>query len=230
MIPVIVLTINCLLHIPNVKRTFVLSTVMSRDSFHYEFLEQKSRFYPNLGYETYVMMGNLNYSKELPKIFELSDKIFNQTDILYDVKSWLKPFQNFVRTFYDKDVRTTELTDSEWRFYLSQFLFSSDGGQYNFNFKFEKKLECGQPASNVKVSIDVNGMRCIKYCITFFFFKISTIDFKFKPFCERDEYMPAKYRIDKIIDDAHLESGEGYSSLWSQIFYYWIPNSVNLFA
>lgn len=54
---------------------------------------------------------------------------------------------------FSTDVRHDNITDEEWRLYLSKFLFSNNGGKYQANFKFEKKLKCGELASNVTVRI-----------------------------------------------------------------------------
>jgi Niemann-Pick C1 protein len=205
LIPVIVLTLNCLYHVADVQRTFSITAVINRDSYYYKYLEQKTNLYPNSGYEAIAMMGRLNYSVELPKIFEMTERLENSSEVLYDVNSWVRPFHKFVSTFYGRDISSEALTETEWNFYLSQFLFSSAGGAYNFNFKFATPIECGRPAPEVK---------------------LSTIDFKFRPYKERDKYIPIKKNIDKIVEEAHLDSGEGYSAIWSRIFFYWIPNSA----
>jgi Niemann-Pick C1 protein len=53
------------------------------------------------------------------------------------------------------------------------------------------------------------------------------MDFKFKKFRGRDEYLPAKAAIEQIVKDTELDSGEGYSTVWSKMFLYWIPHAVS---
>lgn len=97
------------------------------------------------------------------------------------------------------------LTDYQWRHYLSQFLFSNQGGRYQADFRFDKELKCGSPTPNVTVS---------------------QIAFKFKKFVEREDYLPAKQSIVDIVDNAHLNSGEGFSTVWGKAFANWITDEV----
>jgi Niemann-Pick C1 protein len=53
------------------------------------------------------------------------------------------------------------------------------------------------------------------------------MDFKFKKFAGRDEYLPAKGAIEHIVEAADLSSGEGYNTVWSKMFLYWIPHAVS---
>jgi Niemann-Pick C1 protein len=149
---VVIISLGSVQNIYKLEQDFDLSMFISRDTFHYDFLMEKSRLYPNLGSESNVIMGGLNYSTEIAKILKLSETIENRTDILYDFKSWAKPFRVFVQMHFKKDIELEGLTDEEWSVYLSQFLYSSKGAAYNVNFKFQSQLECGQPAPRVKVS------------------------------------------------------------------------------
>lgn len=38
--------------------------------------------------------------------------------------------------------------------------------------------------------------------------------------------MPAKHRITDIIEQAHLNSGEGFSALWGKQLMMWIPDEI----
>lgn len=97
-------------------------------------------------------MGNMNYSKDFTKIMALSDQLENRTDIMHSLESWAKPFHEFVRVHYYIDIMETELSDDLWKTYLSKFLYSNAGGKYQANFKFNQKLQCGQPTGNITVS------------------------------------------------------------------------------
>jgi hypothetical protein len=55
---------------------------------------------------------------------------------------------------------------------------------------------------------------------------MALVPFKYKPLVNRDEYIPAKNRLEQIVKNANLTTGDGYISVWSKIYYYWIPNSV----
>lgn len=159
-------------------------------------------FYPNRGFEAGVYFGNLNYTAELPKIISLADDVKNQTHILSHVTAWTDAFQEYVEEFHKIDVKKIQLTDAQFKVYISNFLFSSMGGQFQANFKFEGNLTCGQPAGEVK---------------------ISSITFNYHKFDDRDEYLPAKKRIEEIIAKAKID---GKVFLWGKIFANWITDEI----
>jgi hypothetical protein len=79
------------------------------------------------------------------------------------------------------------------------------GGQFQPNFKFDKQLICGQPADDVK---------------------ISSISFNFHKFEDRDQYLPAKKLIEKIIRDAKFDTKPENVFLWGKIFGNWITDEI----
>jgi hypothetical protein len=191
-------------------------------------LTNKQQLYPDLGSESFVVLRNINYTAELKKIIHISEQIEQKTDILFGVQSWVRPFQDFVWTYHDRDLKEYNLTNGEWRKYLSQFLFSSEGGKYQANFRFEDKLTCGEDVPNIKVKDHHEHRVNWTNFLTVFFFQISTIDFKFKNLQEREQYLPAKKNLEQTVIDAKLESAE--STIWSKIFLFWLTNSVSICA
>lgn len=57
------------------------------------------------------------------------------------------------KKIFISDLTSTIIPDDKLHFYISKFLFSLDGGQYQGKFKFTEKLECGEPASDITLSI-----------------------------------------------------------------------------
>jgi Niemann-Pick C1 protein len=133
------------------KQDYDQNWFIARDSDHYQYLAEKKALFPDWGENSFVIIGRVNYSQELSKIVALSDHVESQTEILYDFQSWTKPFQEFVLRNYGKNFLAEPLNDTDWRQYLTQFLYSSTGGKYQQNFKFDSKLQCGEPAPNIKV-------------------------------------------------------------------------------
>jgi hypothetical protein len=187
------------------KHSFEITAVIDRDTFHYDFLGQKKRFYPQIFHEAYAVMGRLNYSQEFSKIYEMASRLENATDLLDAVHAWPVPFKKFVSTYHHKDMGTDQLTDANFKQYLYEFLFTQFGSQYQPDIRFEQPIQCGQTAPEVKLSM---------------------IKFYFKPIDEAKLFLPVKEAIDKIVRDAHLITGDGTRFVWSQIFYYWLPISV----
>jgi Niemann-Pick C1 protein len=79
------------------------------------------------------------------------------------------------------------------------------GGQYQANFMFEKPLVCGEPSSDVR---------------------ISAITFRFNKFVDRDEYLPAKKLIEKIVSESNITAESDHVFLWAKIFGTWITDEI----
>lgn len=73
------------------------------------------------------------------------------------------------------------------------------------NFKFATKLQCGQPAPNITVT---------------------SIAFKFRPFREREEYIPAKYAVEELLAQSHFTTDHQFKTLWAKIFGNWVTDEI----
>uniref|UniRef100_A0AAG5CW11 SSD domain-containing protein n=2 Tax=Anopheles atroparvus TaxID=41427 RepID=A0AAG5CW11_ANOAO len=187
------------------RQKFDPNWFIPEETYLNQFVVKTHEHYPNAGYEALLLFGNLNYTAELPNLIRVTRELENRTDILHSVSSWVTPFQDFVYTHYDKDIAVDTLSDSNFRKYLTKFLFSYEGGRYQMNIKFADKLKCGQPAPNITVS---------------------TMDFKFKPFKEREEYLPAKYAVEDMLERSQINSGDQFRTLWSKIFGNWVTDEI----
>ncbi|CRK87719.1 CLUMA_CG001509, isoform A [Clunio marinus] len=174
-------------------------------SYFFQYDMAHRHFYPNRGFSAGVYMGQLNYTSELPKIIAMSNEIENQTQILDQFSSWTETFREYVEEFYKIDITKEILTDAQFKLYISKFLFSSFGGQFQANFNFDKALVCGQPAGEIK---------------------ISSITFNFHKFDNREEYLPAKRLIENIIRKANITTEPENIFLWGKIFGTWITDEI----
>lgn len=189
----------------HIKQKFDPIWFIPSTSYFFKYAMSHRHFYPNRGYGAAVYMGPMNYSAELPRILKLSKQIKNQTQILSHVSSWVETFHEFVDEYHDIDFTREPMTDEQFSQFISEFLFHSEGGQYQANFRFVKKLVCGQPATSVK---------------------ISSISFNFYKFSDRDEYLPAKKLIEKLISDANFTGSPDNVFLWGKIFGNWITDEI----
>lgn len=187
-----------------IKQKFDPIWFIPSSTYYFEYAMMHRQLYPNRGFEAAVYMGSFNYTDEIPKIIELSEKLNKETDILGHVSSWIEEFQEFMEEFYEIDLRNQKLTEEQFKFYISKFLFSASGGKYQANFKFDKTLICGEPASEVR---------------------ISSISFNFHKFVDRDEYLPAKKAVENIIKEAEC-GGQDDVFLWGKIFGNWITDEI----
>lgn len=188
-----------------IKQKFDPIWFIPSSAYYFKYAMNHRHFYPTRGFEAAVYMGPINYTVELPKIIAMAEELRNQTHILERVSSWTEPFKEFVEDSYKIDITKDTLTDAQFKFYISKFLFSSYGGQFQANFKFDKKLVCGESAGNVR---------------------ISSITFNFHKFDDRDQYLPAKRAVEKIIRDAKLTTDEEIVFLWGKIFGNWITDEI----
>lgn len=57
--------------------------------------------------------------------------------------------------------------------------------------------------------------------------QMSSINFVLKKFSEPDEYIPAMNKLKKMVKDANITSGDGFSAAWSKIFANWVTDEVS---
>lgn len=188
----------------NIKQKFDPMWFIPSRTYYYQYVEHHREFYPNRGYEAGVYMGNMNYSVELPKIIKLAEEVQNQKDILSNVQAWPIDFYDFMLDLHDINLKEMTLNDTQWRDYISKFLFSVVGGKFQENFKFKEKLECGKPAADVL---------------------ISSITFNYHRFSEREEFIPARDTINKIIASGNFTNKEEVF-LWGKIFGNWFTDEI----
>ncbi|KAG4072065.1 hypothetical protein HA402_015564 [Bradysia odoriphaga] len=187
------------------KQKFDPSWFIPATTYLHSYLANQHKYYPDAGLECGIFMGRLNYTEELPKICEVTELLKNRTDLVYDVDSWIDPFREFVEVNFKKDACDGVLTDAEFGLYLSKFLFSNSGGKYQGNFKFDRKLKCGQPIPQPK---------------------ISSIPFRYRIFVERNEYVPAMHAIEDLLAQTNFSSGDGVSTVWGKVYANWITDEV----
>lgn len=170
-----------------------------------KFITVKQDLYPDQGYEAMVLMGRLNYTQELVHIADMVDAIENRTDLVHEINAWIIPFREFIYTHHDHDFYREDLSEYDFRTYLSQFLLTKGGGKYHANFRFASKLICGEPVPDIMVS---------------------TIDFKYRRFSDRSKYIRAMHTMEDLVNDAQLKSGEGFAAVWGRIYGNWITDEV----
>lgn len=69
---------------------------LPEDSHLAEFLNIKSIYYPEKGFDAGFYMGALNYSHELNNIQRAAAQLESMSDITTNVESWVEPFREFV--------------------------------------------------------------------------------------------------------------------------------------
>lgn len=135
----------------NLEQRFDPNWFIPSHTYLNKFTLEKRRLYPDQGYEAMILMGRLDYLNEFDKIRLMLQDVENRTSLVHEINNWIMPFHDFVQTYHNKDIFEKNFNDTEFRTYLTQFLWSPSGGKYQANIRFEKKLECGKPSPNITV-------------------------------------------------------------------------------
>ncbi|KZC04135.1 PREDICTED: patched domain-containing protein 3-like [Dufourea novaeangliae] len=157
--------------------------------------------YPDRGYESIILMGEFNYTAEFPKLIHLAETFTNLSTV-QSLNSWPNDFTKFVFKYFEKDLRTTTLNDTQFYDYLSKFLFSRDGGKYQRNFRFKRDLKCGQNTPLILAT---------------------TMDFIFKRFHGPHQWIPAMDQSRLVARDIGVD---GFVTVWSEVFSLWTTDKL----
>lgn len=201
---VILITAISIERVMHIKQKFDPMWFIPSRTYFSKYIMEHRKFYPNKGYEAGVYMGHLNYSLELPKIIQVAEEVLKRQDVLSNVQAWPTEFHDFMLGLHDIDIKTRSLNDTEWKEYISKFLFSVVGGKFQANFKFDKKLKCGEPAGEVL---------------------ISSIVFNYHRFNEREEFLPARDAVEEIVKSAKFSKPDQIF-VWGKIFGNWFTDEI----
>lgn len=206
------------------EQKFDPTWLVPEHTYLYKYMQKQHEFYPDIGYDASIYLGGLNYANEMQNILTMVDEMDLRSNVIHQISAWPKPFREFVRTYYGKgmafrldsdhlqcviwfsiriDIATDTMTDYKWKFYLSKFLFSKNGGKYQPHFKFLGPLKCGQPTPDVIAS---------------------SISFRYRRFDKRSKYVSAMHELDDIVTNANIT---GFATAWSKIYGDWLTDEVN---
>ncbi|XP_048511966.1 NPC intracellular cholesterol transporter 1-like isoform X2 [Athalia rosae] len=172
---------------------------LPEETYLSKYLAKSKEHYPNRGQDGFVLMGEFDYVTNFGKILSLSKKL-KTLKILQSVDNWPIKFASFVRSNYYQDA--SNLTESSFNDYLSQFLFSQSGGKYTKNFRFEGNLTCGENVPKIL---------------------ISSIDFTFSTFSNPTEWIGAMDLMKEVSSKSEID---GFVTVWSKVFANWVTEKV----
>lgn len=176
------------------------------DTYYKQFLNAYDYYYPEVGDAGMIFLGEMNYTTEFPKLYNMVQEFKNDSDVR-DVVAWVDYFYSYILHNFNKDIskNATALTEQEFKRYLSRFLFSPIGGRFKINFKFEKEPVCGVITSNIKAT---------------------TLTFRYPKFHDPHQYIPAMNRAKYIVKSTNITTGDGYRSVWSKVFGNWVTDEI----
>ncbi|XP_075971511.1 patched domain-containing protein 3-like [Anticarsia gemmatalis] len=196
-------SIQAILHL---EQRFDPKWFIPEDTYYKDFMNAQDYYYPDEGNMAMVFLGKMDYNKELIKLNGMMQELKKEVYI-NDVSAWVESFHQYVLQNFNRDLFKNEsaTSDSEFKSYLSRFLYSPIGGRYQVNFKFADHFLCGDPATEILAS---------------------TMSFKFMKFRGPDEYIPAMNHVKDIVKSTNITSGDGYKSVWSKIFSSWVTDEI----
>lgn len=80
------------------------------DTYFFKYMNERTTYYPTMGFEAGLYMGALNYSQELRNIQRTTDMLLENDHIITDFNSWVNPFRDFVYKHFRKGASNFSLT------------------------------------------------------------------------------------------------------------------------
>ena len=136
----------------HIRQIFNPSLMMPSDSYLREWIRVHEDNYPQAGWDAQVYSGHLDQSdlSSIDKLVTGLEGLKEDGTYVRDVDCWWTNFKQFT----EEKTNLTHWTElgPDFSQVLSDFLFSSYGGQYRASFKFSGGLQCGRPAPNITAS------------------------------------------------------------------------------
>ncbi|XP_026471686.1 protein patched homolog 2-like [Ctenocephalides felis] len=174
------------------------------DTHLFKYIEKRREYYPQIGFEAVVFIGNLNYSTEFKKIIKLEETLQHQ-NVISNIDSWIIPFCQYVKINFNTDLNSTDVSDATWNLYLSKYLHSPSGAKQMGKFKFSEPLKCGKPVSNIKAS---------------------SIHFHLKRFNNTVDSIKSMNQLRKITNEANFTTGDKFCTVWANMFATWSTDEI----
>lgn len=134
------------------KQKFDPEWFLPNNSYLLQFFNQRNKYYPDVGKDAGIYMGEIKYYEEIGKIHDLAMKVKNETEIVKNLDSWTSGFIKYTKKASGIDILNDNVTEEDFNQHLSQFLWSPNGARFQKNFRFGGTFECGKPSPPVVVS------------------------------------------------------------------------------
>ena len=160
--------------VTELKQEFNPAWFLPPRSYLTEWMNNKEEYFPNKGERVTINIGEIgnnkkksklifftevdlfikDYEKELWKVEAMIEALERETEIVTNVDSWLGQFRSYVtdnqliQGYFD----LKNVTDIEFFYRLTQFLYSPSGSKYRKNFHFGSNLVCGLNSPPIKLS------------------------------------------------------------------------------
>ena len=140
----------------NIRQFIDSSRMMASDSYLRDWIRAHEMYYPDAqgwdAQDAQIYSGHLDQSdlSSIDKLVRGLEGLKEDGTYVTDIDCWWTSFKQFT----EEKTNLTHWTQlgPDFAQVLSDFLFSSHGGQYKDSFKFSGDLECSKPAPNITAS------------------------------------------------------------------------------
>ena len=149
-----------------IKQEFDEVKMLPADSYLREWFDTQKSLYPTVGTDAYIYTGALHPATDLEKMDTLIDELqdlVNEERYLTSVDSWWTEFKTFLfekykiknwknSVIYKNTSQQDVSSDKNFKFLLSDFLFTPIGAKYKDYLVLNGTLLCNKPAPAVLAS------------------------------------------------------------------------------
>ena len=133
------------------RQEFDPTWFLPQDTYIAQWFVNNKMYFPSSGERGTIYFSGTELPADIDKIEKLSQDLREQTDIIVKSEAWTRPYIDYLQKLnYTEE--PNKLNKTAFRSSLSQFLFSPAGAVYRNGFNFKEELECGELASEVKLS------------------------------------------------------------------------------
>ncbi|CAL4137274.1 unnamed protein product, partial [Meganyctiphanes norvegica] len=185
----------------NLRQEFDPSWFLPQSSYPFKFFAKSDEYFPSSGVSGKILLGNLNYTKDIAKILQLEANL-KENPYIGSVDSWVSEFQLYMN---NSDITIPDPDMSEDDFYenLTKFLFSQSGAKYRGrDFKFDGELKCLNKSPPIFVS---------------------TISYQH---VQMDDSRTEINAMDQLSENIAEMKFSGYARAWSRQYGNWETNKV----
>ena len=131
----------------NLEQKFDIYWFISNRTYLRDFIENYYENFPDKAEYGQIFISNISLHKELHNIEYIVDQL-QSSEYIGRVDAWYTNYKiYFERQGYE--VPDPDITEEQFQYDLSTFLFSPEGSMFHRNFIFESPLQCGEPAPKV---------------------------------------------------------------------------------
>jgi hypothetical protein len=132
----------------SIQQKFDPILLLPSDSYLREFVKHHDANFPTNGWSAEVYMSGIDGQSMagMEKLTEGLQQLVNNKTHLRSINSWWPPLKEYALEHKNFSSWQELSESSDFSAVLSDFLYSREGSNYKYNFKFDGQLACSKPA------------------------------------------------------------------------------------